>query len=187
MLWILICTVHLTVGSYHVTYAFVKECQGTPSSKQAGNLKFKWLQQDSNPQNIQATIECGFTMKRVRNMIRTYSQMLRTDKYSQHSSIIWPVWLNGWVFNYELSGCGFESRCSHLGLCFLKTLQTFYFSKVFYIVRLLRSVTSLKYFTSFNSSNILLKHLIIKPFGLFNTIPLSGTKPLVNNLLMSKF
>ena len=37
--------------------------------------------------------------------------MHRTDKYSQHSSIIWPVWLNGWVFVYELSGCGFESRC----------------------------------------------------------------------------
>ena len=26
---------------------------------------------------------------------RTHSQMHRTDKYSQHSSIIWPVWLNG--------------------------------------------------------------------------------------------
>ena len=24
-----------------------------------------------------------------------------------------PVWLNGWVFVYELSGCGFESRCVH--------------------------------------------------------------------------
>ena len=31
-----------------------------------------------------------------------------------HSSIIWPVWLNGWVFVYELSGCGFESSWSHL-------------------------------------------------------------------------
>ena len=38
--------------------------------------------------DIQATIECGFTLKRVRDMIRTYSQMHRTDKYSQHSSII---------------------------------------------------------------------------------------------------
>ena len=45
--------------------------------------------------DIQATIECGFTLKSVRDMIRTYSQMHRTDKYSQHSSIIWPVWLNG--------------------------------------------------------------------------------------------
>ena len=33
--------------------------------------------------DIQATIECGFTLKRVRDMIKTYSQMHRTDKYSQ--------------------------------------------------------------------------------------------------------
>ena len=45
--------------------------------------------------DIQATIECGFTLKCVRDMIKTYSQMHRTDKYSQHSSIIWPAWLNG--------------------------------------------------------------------------------------------
>ena len=37
-------------------------------------------------------------------------------KVSQHSSIIWSVWLNGWVFVYELSGCGFES---HLFKCFM--------------------------------------------------------------------
>ena len=36
-----------------------------------------------------------------------------TDKYSQHSSIIWSVWLNGWVFIYELRSCGFESCWSH--------------------------------------------------------------------------
>ena len=40
--------------------------------------------------------------------------MHHTHKYSQHSPIIWPVWLNGWVFVYEWSGCGFESNCSHL-------------------------------------------------------------------------
>ena len=72
--------------------------------------------------DIQATVECGFTLKLVRDMIKTYNQMHRTDKYSQHSSIIWPVWLNGSVFVYELSGCWFESRCSHLifryGACF---------------------------------------------------------------------
>ena len=49
--------------------------------------------------DIQATIECGFTLKRVRDMTRTYSQMYRTDQYSKRSSIIkWPVWPNGWVF-----------------------------------------------------------------------------------------
>ena len=31
--------------------------------------------------DIQAIIECGFTLKRVRDMIRTYSQMHRKDKY----------------------------------------------------------------------------------------------------------
>ena len=44
--------------------------------------------------------------------------MHRRDKYSQQSPIIWPVWLNDWVFVYKLSGCGFESRCSHLNFRF---------------------------------------------------------------------
>ena len=34
--------------------------------------------------------------------------MHRADKYSQHSSIIWPVWLNGWLLVYEQSGYGLE-------------------------------------------------------------------------------
>ena len=63
---------------------------------------------------VQATIECRFSLKQVRDMIITYSQVHRTDKCLQHISIIWPVWLNGWVFVYKLSGCGFESRCFHL-------------------------------------------------------------------------
>ena len=44
--------------------------------------------------DIQATIECGFTLKRVRDMTKTYSQIHHTNKYSQHSSIFRPVWLN---------------------------------------------------------------------------------------------
>ena len=74
--------------------------------------------------DIQATAECGFTLKLVRDMIKTYNQMHRTEKYSQHSSIIWPVWPHGWVLVYEVSGCCVESRCSHLifryGACFEK-------------------------------------------------------------------
>ena len=57
-------------------------------------------------------------------MIRTYNQMHRIDKYSQHSSIIWPVWLNGWVFVYELSGCVFESSCSHLKIFTVKNRKS---------------------------------------------------------------
>ena len=37
---------------------------------------------------IQTTKECRFTLKCVRDIIITYNQMHRTDKYSQHSSII---------------------------------------------------------------------------------------------------
>ena len=68
--------------------------------------------------DIQATIKCKFTLKLVRDRIITYSQMHRTDKYSQHTSIIWPAWLNGWVFVYKLSGCGFKFSCSHVNLRF---------------------------------------------------------------------
>ena len=38
--------------------------------------------------DIQAIIECEFTLKRARDMIITYSEMHRTDKYSQLSSTI---------------------------------------------------------------------------------------------------
>ena len=71
------------------------------------------------------TIVCRSTLKRLHDMIRTYCHMHCTDKYSQHSSIIWPVWLNGWVFVYELSDCGFESNCSHLNLRFRTCLELF--------------------------------------------------------------
>ena len=53
-----------------------------------------------------------------------------------------------------------------------KTLKICYFFKVLY-------------FFSFIQRAI--KHLITTPFDLLNTIPLSRTKTLVNNLLMSKF
>ena len=52
----------------------------------------------------------------------TCNQIHRTVNYSQHSSVISLLWLIGWVFDYQLNGCGFESRCSHLilgyGVCF---------------------------------------------------------------------
>ena len=34
---------------------------------------------------------------------------------------VWPVWPNGWVLVYELSGSGFEPSCSHLKLFLLRT------------------------------------------------------------------
>ena len=44
--------------SYHVLVSewihtlYLPECQGTPCSSQARNLKFKWLQLDSNPEPL---------------------------------------------------------------------------------------------------------------------------------------
>ena len=36
---------------------------------------------------------------------------LKLQNESQLIKLIRPVWLNGWVFVYELSCCGFKSRC----------------------------------------------------------------------------
>ena len=58
-------------------------------------------------------------------MIITYSQLHRTNKYSQHSSIIRTVWLNGWVFVSKLSGSGFQSRC-----CYLKIIISPFYVKL---------------------------------------------------------
>ena len=46
------------------------------------------------------------------NGIRTRNLLLR--KRTLNHSTQRSVWLNGWVFVYELSGCEFESRCCHL-------------------------------------------------------------------------
>ena len=51
-------------------------------------------------------------------MTRTYSHKHRKDMYPQLSSNIWLVRLNGWVFVYELSDCGFEFIWSDLNFRF---------------------------------------------------------------------
>ena len=57
------------------------------------------------------------------SFVERYTKASNTKKYkwlqrvsNKHSNFrpTWPVWRNGWVFVYELSGCEFESRCSHL-------------------------------------------------------------------------
>ena len=64
--------------------------------------------------NIQTTKDCGFNLKFVRDMTKTYSQMPCKDKYSHVRSIICSLLSNGGVFVYELNGCGFETNCSYL-------------------------------------------------------------------------
>ena len=100
-------------------WVFVYELSGCRFESRCSHLNFRFRAcfEQGVPWHS-GTMECGFTPKSVRDMIRTYSQMHGTDKYSQHSSVIWPVWLNGRVFVYELSSCRFESRCSHLNFRF---------------------------------------------------------------------
>ena len=72
-------------------------------------LQIWCLLQARSSLTLKQTIECGFMLRLVHDMMITYNQMQHADKYSQHSTIIWPVWLNGWVFIQESSGCGFTS------------------------------------------------------------------------------
>ena len=47
----------------------------------------------------------------------TWIEIKCISQISTHnSSIICQVWLNGWVFVYELTGCRFEFHCSHLNV-----------------------------------------------------------------------
>ena len=82
--------------STHYSCLNVKELSA-PSRQEISS--FKWLQLDSNPHPL--------------------SSETNTQPFSQPSQIRlgWP---NGWEFVSELSGCGFESSCSHM--CF--TIQT---------------------------------------------------------------
>ena len=69
---------------------------------------------------------CMFLSCHVRFLEWIYTQPKNTQ----------PVWLNGWVFVYELSGCCFKSSCSHLKKSFSKSLEMTeecmctYFSKI---------------------------------------------------------
>ena len=126
---IIICPDNLNIYTSHTIkrtewpvwpngWAFVYELSGSVFDSSCSHLSFRFSRKEFL--DIQATIQCGFTLKCERSMTRTYSQMHLTDKYSEHSSIIWSVWPNGWVFVYELNGSGFESSCSHLYLQFVR-------------------------------------------------------------------
>ena len=68
---------------------------------------------------IQATIKCGFPLKLVREIIIRDSQIHHRVKYSQHSFLIWPGWLNFLEIVFELNGVVFESHYSDRNFRFL--------------------------------------------------------------------
>ena len=89
---------HVPISEWiHTLY--LPECQRIPCLKQARYLKFKWLRTSSSL-TLEANIECGFTLKCVLGMVRTYSQMHCTHKNLQLTSIIWSIWPNGWLLVY---------------------------------------------------------------------------------------
>ena len=85
----------LTVCSYHVTYAFYSE------STHCSRL---------NVIEILAQNSCNIWSLTDFNGNRTHNNLVlkRTPTIKPN----WPVGLNGRVFVYELSGCGYESHCS---------------------------------------------------------------------------
>ena len=96
MSWALICMVHLAVCSYHTTYTFQSEST-LYSFVNAKELFAKsrgkiWILSDSN-------------------LTRTHNHLVHKRTLNHLANI---VWLNRWVFIYELSGCGFKSSCCQL-------------------------------------------------------------------------
>ena len=93
----------LSVCSYHVTYTFQSEST---------------LCSCLNVKEIFAGSRCEIWSLSDYMWTRTHSYLVHKQTLSYLVKLaIWPVWLNGWVFLYELSGCGFESSCSRLKLC----------------------------------------------------------------------
>ena len=90
---------HNVINVLLITFKVKTKIPGKKSSKPVLNKEFL---------DIQTTIECKFNLNRVYDMITTCYQMYSTDKYSQHSSIIWPVLLNGQMFAYKHLAVGWS-------------------------------------------------------------------------------
>ena len=81
--------------------------------------KFKWLQQDWNPQPLvrkRTLNHLAKLAKRLSCVVSTYpygvcSYHVTYAVHSESTLYSWPAWLNSWEYVYKLSG---ESRCSHL-------------------------------------------------------------------------
>ena len=70
---------------------------------------------------------CYFLWESINTMLSNSLYVLVMSR-----TCFWPVWLNSWVFVYELSGCGFKFSCSHLNyaisfICYLFLLWSLLF------------------------------------------------------------
>ena len=72
-----------------------------------------------NPWRLSVLAVCYYHVTHAFQSESTFYNCLNVkETLAQNRRNIWSlsnsnglVWLNGWVFVYELSGCGFESRC----------------------------------------------------------------------------
>ena len=100
-----------SLTSFDKRLIFVDQLCGFGFEYRCSHLIFRYCACSSQEfLDIHATIVCGFTLKRVHDMTRTYSEMHSTEKYSQHSSLIWTACLNGCRVEYRCSPLSFMSR-----------------------------------------------------------------------------
>ena len=93
------------------------ECQGIPCSKQARNLKFKWLQLDSNPQPLSG---CGFesSCSHLKSLVLT--------------NMFWDLWVESCICKFWR-----DWKFSKCWLLLSLLLKRFYASFLFWIKRLI--------------------------------------------------
>ena len=76
-------------------------------------------QWDSNPQPFSKR-----TLNRIAKLAKWLSCVVSTYLYGAFDRMFLSC-LNGWLFIYELSGCGFESRCTHLNFRYRACFKEF--------------------------------------------------------------
>ena len=71
-----------------------------------------------NVKELLARSRCHIWSLSHRNEIRTQSCLVGKRTLNHLAKL--AFWLNGWVFVYEISGSGFESRCCYLPLLIIR-------------------------------------------------------------------
>ena len=93
------------------------------SQMRSGENNLGWYLKNSNENLLQGAKQSGFwssgrasqrKLERETNVWTSDSNGIRTRNHLVRKRTVWPLWLGGWVFVYELSSCGFESHCCHL-------------------------------------------------------------------------
>ena len=83
---------------HHVKYAFQSE-----------SALYSYL----NVKELPTQNRSGIWSLSICNGARTHNDLARKRTLDHFEKLV-MVWLNGWVFVYELSCCEFESRCSNV-------------------------------------------------------------------------